>query len=269
MTRPIPDRVKLALFNLLRGHPEGAVVVDLFAGTGALGLECLSLGAKWVLFVERDRRMAEVLRRNVELLGETASARVIVGDALSPAALSGLPGPPRLVFIDPPYPLALDRALWPRALSQAAAIGRRMEHGGFMMVRTPWPFVRRPERGPSDPTRSADGGHGPDVDRHGLDDNRFSRNRFSPDIDHAEAWDEDQAWDDDPADSLREGSARGGGGGGGEGGGGGGGEASAGGPGDRPEDITLAIEGMQGPETHVYRHTAVHLYSPDQPAGPG
>lgn len=100
-TRPTTDRVREAVFNALASLDVvvGAQVVDLFAGTGAMGLEALSRGAAHCRFVERDRRALDVLRANVAALGvadrSTVSADAAVFGATMPAA--------GLVLADPPY----------------------------------------------------------------------------------------------------------------------------------------------------------------------
>lgn len=109
-TRPTTDRTREALFSWLasRGWLEGAAVVDLFAGSGALGGEAASRGARRVLLVERDRRAAAVCRKNAEALNHRVGRPVVevsaadVDRALdSPAGA----GPWDLVLADPPYPL--------------------------------------------------------------------------------------------------------------------------------------------------------------------
>ncbi len=105
-TRPTSDRVREALFSALdaRGVVRGARVLDLFAGSGALGLEAASRGAASVVLVESDRRAADVAARNVRDLG-LAQAQV----ARRPVAafLAGEPEAPYdLVLLDPPYALA-------------------------------------------------------------------------------------------------------------------------------------------------------------------
>lgn len=105
-TRPTADRVRQALFDMILHAPwggrnviEGVRVADVFAGTGALGLEALSRGAAFVTFAENDRAALRALRANVAACGATERSRVLAVDAL---AL-----PPReacgLVFLDPPY----------------------------------------------------------------------------------------------------------------------------------------------------------------------
>jgi 16S rRNA (guanine(966)-N(2))-methyltransferase RsmD len=100
--RPTADRVREALFA--RIDPAGAAVLDLYAGSGALGIEALSRGAARVVFVERAARCAAVLRENLAALGLSARAEVVGADAL--AAVGRLAAEGRrfdLVLLDPPY----------------------------------------------------------------------------------------------------------------------------------------------------------------------
>ncbi|MGH3818938.1 MAG: 16S rRNA (guanine(966)-N(2))-methyltransferase RsmD [Pseudonocardiaceae bacterium] len=104
-TRPTSDRVREAVFSALQARRglDGARVLDLYAGSGALGLEALSRGAAHVRFVESNRRAAAVLRGNVETLG-LAGAQVSAADVS--VVLRGDPGQPYdVVFADPPYAL--------------------------------------------------------------------------------------------------------------------------------------------------------------------
>ena len=106
--RPTSDRAREAMFNILshgrlaaEGIPlAGAMVLDTFAGTGALGLEALSRGAAAALFIEQDREALTILRQNIAALGEDAHARIIAGDATRPPRAPSACG---LAFIDPPY----------------------------------------------------------------------------------------------------------------------------------------------------------------------
>ena len=98
--RPTPDRVRETLFNWLGQQLYGQQVLDLFAGTGALGIEALSRGAAWVDFVERDPRVAAQLSTNLTSLNITASA-VHVNDVQ--AYLARPTKPYTLVFLDPPF----------------------------------------------------------------------------------------------------------------------------------------------------------------------
>lgn len=101
-TRPTAAKVREAIFNIL-GPPGDEAVLDLFAGTGALGLEALSRGAPSVTFVDHDRRAILALRRNLEVTGLQGRAQVLACDVRE--ALRRLPPPARFgwVFVDPPY----------------------------------------------------------------------------------------------------------------------------------------------------------------------
>lgn len=99
VTRPTSDRVREALFSIL-GPIGGARVLDLFAGSGALGIEALSRGARHATFVDRDSRAVAAIRRNLAALA-LGSATVHRRDVLT--FLNGATGPWDLVFIDPPY----------------------------------------------------------------------------------------------------------------------------------------------------------------------
>ncbi len=140
VTRPMPDRVKESLFAMLRGHCEDATVLDCFAGSGALGLEALSRGAKKCVFVERDRNISQILRDNVAALGCEERSLVIQGDALGSAALASAPRPLTLAFLDPPYPVVEDLAGFKRVMAQVQALVELLSDDGFVVLRTPWPL---------------------------------------------------------------------------------------------------------------------------------
>src|SRR4051794_4787455 len=99
-TRPTADRTRETLFSMLAsriGSFEGLRVADLFAGSGALGLEALSRGAAHCIFVDKDRTAVEAIRANIAALG--ASGEVLPGGAEH----ARVPGPLDLAFLDPPY----------------------------------------------------------------------------------------------------------------------------------------------------------------------
>ncbi|MGH3844877.1 MAG: 16S rRNA (guanine(966)-N(2))-methyltransferase RsmD [Pseudonocardiaceae bacterium] len=120
-TRPTSDRVREAVFSALQARRdlEGTRVLDLYAGSGALGLEALSRGAAHVRFVEFDRRAAAVLRRNVEALGLTGT-QVSTADVLV-VLRGGSDQPYDVVLADPPY--ALDEGALAEMLSALAGGG--------------------------------------------------------------------------------------------------------------------------------------------------
>ena len=103
VTRPMTDRAREGIFSSLGAALLDAVVLDLYAGSGSLGLEALSRGAESAVFVERDRRALEALRANVEAVG--LGGEVIAGDVEE--YLARAPGGFDLAFVDPPYALSL------------------------------------------------------------------------------------------------------------------------------------------------------------------
>ncbi|MEW6500165.1 MAG: 16S rRNA (guanine(966)-N(2))-methyltransferase RsmD [Thermodesulfobacteriota bacterium] len=124
--RPTSDRAREALFNIIRNEVEGRPVLELFAGTGALGLEAVSRGAASVLFVEGDRAVADLVQRNIDLCGFGAQARVLVRDLahgvaflreLAPASGFGL------LLLDPPYASGLAEKVLTE-VAQLAIVGK-------------------------------------------------------------------------------------------------------------------------------------------------
>ena len=99
--RPTTDRVRTALFNVLAGSIEAAVVADFYAGTGSLGIEALSRGAEHADFVEADRRQMDVIRANVRAAKVADRANIVHADV--ERALDGLRRRYDLVLMDPPY----------------------------------------------------------------------------------------------------------------------------------------------------------------------
>lgn len=124
-TRPITDRVKQSLFDILTPRMDGAIVYDLFAGTGSLGLESLSRGASFCTFFEQDRSALSRLTQNIAALRLQDKCRIIAGDLLkhfhrtnerphtfheaAQPATTPAGGVPDLIFLDPPYRFLTDR----------------------------------------------------------------------------------------------------------------------------------------------------------------
>lgn len=126
-TRPTGAKVREAMFNILGPPPDGAVL-DLFAGTGALGLEALSRGAARAVFVERDPNALSALRRNIRELGVEDRAQVIAADvatALRRLAGDGQQGQTRFswVFLDPPYRQEVEAVLAELGTDELLAAG--------------------------------------------------------------------------------------------------------------------------------------------------
>jgi 16S rRNA (guanine966-N2)-methyltransferase len=130
-TRPITDRVKSALFSILtsQGLVEGHRYLDLFGGTGSVGIEALSRGAAQAVFCERDRSALATLRRNLESTGLAARAVIVPGDAfryLEQTASAGFD----VIYIAPPQ----YRGLWLRALQAVDARCRELLAGGGQAI---------------------------------------------------------------------------------------------------------------------------------------
>lgn len=114
-TRPTTDRVREAIFNSLSslGVVEGALVADLYAGSGALGIEALSRGAEHCTFIDSDRRALSAIHENIASLGITGRTRVMSGDVLVMVSRIDCD----VAFADPPY----DFTEWPRLLDRLTA----------------------------------------------------------------------------------------------------------------------------------------------------
>ena len=148
--RPTADRVRETLFNWLAPVLPGARCLDLFAGSGALGLEAQSRGAGAVVLVERNAGVVRQLQANVHILGAT-EVRVIEADAL--AWLAGTPSPFNLVFLDPPF---ADGLLAPACTLLASrgwlAPGARVyletgDRAGFPPLPDGWDLIREQTAG--------------------------------------------------------------------------------------------------------------------------
>lgn len=264
LTRPIPDRVKESLFGMLRGHCEGASVLDCFAGTGAIGLEAVSRGARECVFVERDRDAARMLQANIELLGCQDRCEVVIGDALGAGALARAPRPLTLAFFDPPYPLVLEPVGWGRVKAQCEAVVQLLSDDGFLVLRLPEPFVHevggaevKVEAAPRTPAR-------PFNKPRKTGDERFDWRRAAEaqkpantkagkgakkgakaeEVDEAEEL-EFVSEEELAAMMAAERAAE-----------------AATPPPPKKEFVapSIVLAGANGPETHVYRGTAVHLY---------
>jgi 16S rRNA (guanine966-N2)-methyltransferase len=112
-TRPITDRVKESLFSVLYKYDviEDGVIGDLFCGTGSMGLEALSRGAKWVTFAEKDLKVAAILDKNIERGGFGVASKIIKANAFKVGAPVEVGGAAEekynLVFVDPPYKMSM------------------------------------------------------------------------------------------------------------------------------------------------------------------
>jgi 16S rRNA (guanine966-N2)-methyltransferase len=140
-TRPTTDRVREAIFNSLgsAGLIEGALVVDLFAGSGAIGIEALSRGADRCIFVERDRSALRALDENLDALELHDRSKVMAADAMSVAASLDAD----IVFADPPY----DFDAWPELIARLPVSLVIAESGGTIDPPAGWNVIREKKYG--------------------------------------------------------------------------------------------------------------------------
>jgi 16S rRNA (guanine966-N2)-methyltransferase len=134
-TRPITDRVKQSVFDVLSDLVTDARVYDLFAGTGSLGLECLSRGCKQATFFESDRSALALLRKNINVLKLEDRAKVVAGDVFEPF-LKRMEDkePADILFLDPPYRYLTERPADLRALAENIA-DRHLSPTGVVVFR--------------------------------------------------------------------------------------------------------------------------------------
>lgn len=149
--RPTADRVRESLFSILTHLEavEGAIVLDLFAGTGALGLEALSRGARHVTFVDQGRVAQGLIRENIRLTDSAAATRLLTRDATRLGAAEGLAA--TLVFLDPPY----GKGLGAKALASAVR-GGWIAQGALVVWEEATPQTAPPGFTPVDHRRFGD-----------------------------------------------------------------------------------------------------------------
>jgi 16S rRNA (guanine966-N2)-methyltransferase len=138
-TRPTSDRVREATFNALGslGAVEGATVLDLFAGSGALGIEALSRGASHATFVDSDARALAVIRANLDTTGLSDRATVVNGDAVRRLETAGSVD---LALLDPPYAFADEQ--WSGLLRALDARFAVIESDREVPIPPPWQVLR-------------------------------------------------------------------------------------------------------------------------------
>ena len=133
-TRPITDRAKQSLFDILQPELPDAIVYDCFAGTGSMGLECLSRGAAHVTFFESDRSAAALLRKNIAALRVPERSTVIDRDIFKWFDAAEAERPVNLTFLDPPYRFLPDRPDDLRRLTEKLA-SAHLAPGGLVVFR--------------------------------------------------------------------------------------------------------------------------------------
>lgn len=134
VTRPVTDRVKQSVFDILTPLISEAIVYDCFAGTGSMGLECLSRGAAHATFFEADRGAAERLRKNIQTLRVGDRSTVVTADLFRWFAEPKAHGRASLVFLDPPYRFLQEKPDLLRSLANHLA-ARHLLAGGTVIFR--------------------------------------------------------------------------------------------------------------------------------------
>lgn len=138
-SRPITDRVKQSLFDVLQNYdlPASKNVADLFAGVGSLGLESLSRGAEFVMFVEQNPQVFAVLEKNIEKAGFVKESRAVRADAFRFDLQVGAEHPQYdLVFIDPPYVDSASAHVGSPLGTLLVRLGENIAPAGVVIVRT-------------------------------------------------------------------------------------------------------------------------------------
>jgi 16S rRNA (guanine(966)-N(2))-methyltransferase RsmD len=138
-TRPITDRVKESLFSILytKGMLDDVVVADLFCGTGSMGLEALSRGAKFCTFIDGSRQVTQILDRNIEKAQFLAESKTVCANILKVgAAPTPEYGCYDLVFCDPPYKMSENCGPGTKIAKLMELIDLQVNEGGMVTLRT-------------------------------------------------------------------------------------------------------------------------------------
>ena len=139
VSRPILDRVKESLFNVLYKYdvPAGKTVADLFSGVGSLGLEALSRGADFVTFVEKEAKVIQILKKNIEKSGFVDKSKVIRADAFKLGAPVDFDRRRYdVIFVDPPYSTTEDVGEGSSLSRLLSVLGEQLAADGIVVVRT-------------------------------------------------------------------------------------------------------------------------------------
>ncbi len=139
VSRPIPDRVKESLFDILYNFdmPADKITADLFCGVGSLGLEALSRGASFVTFVEKNSLVAAVLQKNIAKAGFLRESKVIRSNAFNVGAPISFDRPKYdLVFVDPPFKTAMDTGPGSQLDGLLNLLPEQTSPGAIIIVRT-------------------------------------------------------------------------------------------------------------------------------------
>ncbi len=137
MVRPMRTRVRESLFSIIQQQLSGARVLDVFAGSGALGIEAVSRGARQAIHVEKDRAVQTMLRKNLETLGIPAQCKVLEMDAYRLADRPPVGGEFEVILLDPPFPDYSRPGSLPWQLASDLAGGEWLAAGGILAIEHP------------------------------------------------------------------------------------------------------------------------------------
>jgi len=138
-TRPITDRVKESIFDVLYKYNliEDKLIADLFCGTGSFGLEALSRGAKEAIFVDTDRTVLDILKKNIAKAGFGSQVRIVCANAFKVGAPRSTDGQKySLVFVDPPYEMSRGTSTSFRLAGLLTLLAEQITEDGLVIVRT-------------------------------------------------------------------------------------------------------------------------------------
>jgi 16S rRNA (guanine(966)-N(2))-methyltransferase RsmD len=138
-TRPTPDRLRETLFNVLAPRLADCVFVDVYAGTGAVGIEALSRGARRAIFIEKNRAAVEVIRENLAALGLERRAEVFISKAIT--VLERVRAD--IAFLDPPYDMPKEYEASMAALGQSETALVIVQHSAHFTVKEAYGDIRR------------------------------------------------------------------------------------------------------------------------------
>ena len=128
-TRPTTDRIKETLFNMIQDHIYGSRFLDLFSGSGAIGIEALSRGASEAVFVENNRQAVDCIKSNLKFTRLNEYGRVIPGDVFHALARLETEAPFSIIFMDPPYD-----HLWEKRVLEALAASCIVDDGTLLIT---------------------------------------------------------------------------------------------------------------------------------------
>jgi 16S rRNA (guanine966-N2)-methyltransferase len=138
-TRPTPDRLRETLFNVLASRIPDCIFLDIYAGTGAVGIEALSRGARRAIFIEKNRAAVEVIRENLAALGLESRAEVFTGKAATVLERARAD----IAFLDPPYEMSKEYAASMAALDQSETGLAILQHSSHFTPEEAYGNLRR------------------------------------------------------------------------------------------------------------------------------